>query len=273
MKINQGQTIIHKLNLSTLDRQVTFLINWQNQSSDMKLILKTPNGTLIDTSIALPLKKNNFGKPILYKQGANYKFFRLNFPLQGSLNNQWEGEWEMQVSGTTVPSEEDVALSAYASAPIHLDSSSTLPMIETGDDIILSTRISELDLVVSKLKANAILELPQQSIGNLMSTIKISDHDLKKFMEKNKISSDTAGNKEALKIQYLIQMIKDKNLIPYKKSRIKLYDDGKHQDGTAGDGIFANTMSRSKMPGLYNIQYRIEVKKNGHKKTGKEKKK
>lgn len=225
----QGVTDQKDVVIDSTVSDATFSISWSNSSSTINLVLRKPNGQIVDPTAAAN------DPNVEYVAGSTYKYYRI---IRSTLVS---GVWQMRITGGSVvaadekggiasPSGENyvarVSAQAALTARFYLDRSNYL----TTEPIKFVVTLSDQQPIRSAT-VQVSAQPPSQAAVAMRSGEWISVNgdtvpDPTKVAEFNAIYAQAA-------------------------TTITLYDDGLHGDGLANDGVYANTFSNTFKPGTW----------------------
>lgn len=176
-----------------------------------------------------------------------------------------EGDWDFRIVDDANTEVSLTSAKKYVLVDLHLttDFAFNKGSYVTGDDITLSATIMEGNspVIGSTVEVYADCDIPMEGIGTLFAKTKldwakilkayaVTDQKIKrqpipktgpqKEMEGSNLHLDDL-NKRAVLTKALFQKL-GKNYVDKQNSKLRLYDDGNHNDGVADDGVYANTI-------------------------------
>lgn len=207
----------------------TFSLSWTNSSSTIDLVLRKPNGQIIDPTVAAS------DPNVEYVAGSTYKYYRVIRPTLVT------GVWQIRITGGSVtaagekgviasPAGESytvrVTAQAVLTARFYLDRNSYL----TTEPIKFVVTLSDQQPI-----RNATVQVSVQAPSQAAAAIRSS--------EWINVNDDTVPD--------LAKVAEFNAWYAQPVTTITLYDDGLHGDGPANDGVYANTFSGTNRPGTW----------------------
>jgi hypothetical protein len=246
-KIGTGDTGSMDVGIGEADRSATFLAFWGSSSSDIGIELMRPGSTTAIT----PANAAFHGAT--YVKGDLYAFYKV------PVTKATIGKWKMNVSGVDIPAsigKDKVRLSVMVASDLSFVPSLDKGVYDTGDSVHLSVRLLENGLPASAENMEVEVRKPLDGVGNVLSRRKVPMADLQAML---KASPDALPNMRYAKAAILTE--KDgRPIIGHHKTTIRLYDDGNHGDGAAGDGIWANDFTGTMKEGVYDFYFKAQVR-------------
>jgi streptogramin lyase len=244
-ELTADETVTIPVTVASDEISATFTAYWEGVDNAIDLDLITPSGMVIT-----PKTKNS---RIRYGQHARYAFYQLDYPLSETLASEWAGEWKMRLSGTgQIPNAQNVRYSASAFAEGGAKLNVTFDRLShlTGDKVLVKARLSRGGKPLNGTKINVYCDVPTVGAGNILREGKVKRDELE---EKREIYEDTIGLIDR-KFQILAERAGEV-ILKRGKTSLELYDDGKHGDGKANDGLYANSFIDTKVPGSYTCRF------------------
>jgi len=151
---------------------------------------------------------------------ATYSFIEIVDPEPG--------KWQVELHGTDVSTKEQVNLTVAGQSPLMLNSLATGWHYQPPANVLISVKASEIvnDKTIRPKKISLIAKIRKPKPKPIARE----------------------GNKIEIKLGDLLA-----DAI-FGESEMPLYDDGKHYDGEAGDGVFANVYANAKDQGAYGVK-------------------
>ncbi len=191
------------------------------QGSRVDLHLQTPEGKKIN-----PDNFNNF-PGVSYQKGDTFCFYQVDEPKPGN--------WQATLFGKKIDqSREQVNFTVSGSSPLLVNIFGFQPDYRQGEVIQITAKVLGLfglePEILKDVKVTAEIKKP---VPNLKKMLKRRLIDLGKFL------------------RYALT----------KKKTLTLYDDGRHGDGEASDGIFSAEYKEADENGCYLVTVKCEVKR------------
>ncbi len=225
----QGVTDQKDVVIDSTVSDATFSISWSNSSSTIDLVLRNPNGQIVDPTVAAS------DPNVEYVAGSTYKYYRIMRPALIT------GAWQMRVTGGSVattgekqvvasPSGESyvvrVSAQAVLTAHFYLDRSSYL----TTEPIKFVVTLSDQQPIRSAT-VQVSVQAPSQAAVAMRSSEWIN------------IDGDTVPDPS--------KVAEFNAIYAQPATVVTLYDDGLHGDGPVNDGVYANTFMSTHWPGTW----------------------
>lgn len=224
--IRAGKTLTYDVPVSFDMKKLGFFTNWQGSSMETTLI--TPSGERIH--------KNNVKKWGRYIEGNNHTFFEIDEPV--------EGQWKARIVGHALPHKgEQVNFHCSYESNIYSNILGFQPQYSRRKAVRVGVKLAEVgDNGLSSMKR-----------AKVTAEIKKPSSRLKRLATRR-----TSRNKKEWSIDAkdLVEIIKE---IASLTTKVTLYDDGRHEDMQAGDGIYANTYEDATTNGPYLVTINIEA--------------
>jgi uncharacterized protein YegL len=234
-----AETDPSKVMISQDQMLATFTTYWLDRDHAVNFVLRGPSGKVINMTTDNS-RIRNVSRP-------RYAFYQLQFPLEGDLASEWEGEWKMEVT----PAVDDpvrYGLSVFADQGVTLDATLDKASIVTGEVLTVMAKLKKGDKLIPGANIRVYGDVPVQGSGNILHENQVNIQDLQGM-----IQGDTASLVTA-KIQYLMDQLGGE-IFGRKPTSFQLFDDGRHGDGAAEDGIYANQFSATQTQGSYTFRF------------------
>ena len=220
-----GGTDVKIVGIDPSVREAVFLITWSGSGSDLQLELESPYGNVIDSTTSDP--------NVTFVSGSNSKSFTVKNPPSGS--------WILRVNGGTISSSTLSIPSEILREREH--------WIDTGngdtapDMAFLASEMADYSTTDSDLQFNANV-----TAVTLLTTDVYLDKGNYDQGDSIKIAVSVADTGPITGASVFTNAT-----TPSSSSSFLLYDDGQHGDGALGDGIYANTYTKTKSVGTYSF--------------------
>jgi len=236
--------------ITEADKIAHFILGWTHPAvaKQMNLSITTPG--------LKPITINK-GNVNLYPDiecitGDTYLCFKVRYPLSGDLSGYGPGEWKMAAWMTgTGSTAEEVNLVSFVQSDLKMNANFTKYTYGSGDPITIRAKLNQKGTPITGANVYVDGNLPLKSTGNILSLTKLTktQQDYMKRLQKQKPDLSL----KAAKLKTLLET-SEQNLFPRKKQKgLRLYDDGKHHDLAANDGIYADTFTWTETPGTYSF--------------------
>jgi Mg-chelatase subunit ChlD len=241
--IQKGETITQKVDIDSTINIATFTLTWA--SGTLNLELERPNG--------LKVSPSDFDL-LSHTKGTTYETYTISDPI--------DGEWIMRFTAPIISSSNIgtakgnltvfKTLSSMNETNVTGDNSFTVIATPSEVDDNISREITVLSFDTSNVKA---AQAGISYTGTVTATTNLAVH---MYTDKSKYSLN-----EPIKI--IITLTKagspiigaDVNAVIERPDNVKeslwLYDDGKHDDGVALDGVYANYYTNTDVSGSYTL--------------------
>ena len=249
--------------ITEADKIAYFILGWTHPAvaKQMNLDITTPGPNPVT------INKGNAG---LYPDiecitGDTYICIKVRYSLSGELAGYGPGDWTMSASMSGIGSTpEEVNLVAFVQSGLKMKANYTKYTYASGEPVTIRAKLHQGGIPVTEAKVYVDGDLPLKSVGNILSLTKLTKYQQDYMKKLLKQKSDL--NLKAAKLKTLLET-SDAKLFPRKKEKgLRLYDDGKHNDLAANDGIYANTFTWTETPGTYSFLVTAECKSlDGHK--------
>lgn len=215
----QGVTDQKDVVVDSTVSEATFSVSWSNRNSTISLVLRKPNGQIIDPIAA-------GGDPnVEYVAGSTYVYYRIQAPTLTP------GVWQMRITGGSVTAAGEKGIIASTSGESYVarvtgQSSLTMRFYLDRDNYLtmepmrMIVTLSDYQPVRNAV-VNVVIQWPSQSAQAIPASDWIA------------VNGDTVPDP--------VKMAELRALSAQTPVTITLYDDGFHGDGLAGDGVYANT--------------------------------
>ncbi len=245
VSINQEETKNHSVSITELDDKISFSLSWgdanfaSSQQPPLQLKIITPGGLVIDPTITSSIQD------IDYISGNAYQIYHI----QGDYLAGKTGTWQMQVDANNLQDMQTVYhYSVIMESDLGMDVSFDKSNYGTGDSMLIQASILENKWPASLDKLTVKVRRPDEGPGNWYAKNKATVDEMKKIpMEKDgEILPDVYR-----KYLALTKILDVPYPSTYSETTLILYDDGKHGDGKARDGVYANYLRGIEKEGIY----------------------
>ena len=228
--VQQGETIIHKVDIDPTINIATFTVTWTSGTLDLGL--ERPDGSKVDPSDPDVLS---------HTKGATYETYTIDNPMVG--------EWTMKITAPSTSSSTKTATSDLTNAAEGVITSETNNTMNDNwsTEIDVPARIRS----VQKAVAQAGISYTATVTATTNLTVHMyTDKDKYSLNEPMKII--TTLTKAGIPVigANVNATIERPDTV---KEYLSLYDDGKHDDGAALDGVYANYYTNTNVSGSYTI--------------------
>lgn len=244
-ELAQGQSVYVPVTITSDQTGASFTAYWERFDEAIDFSLISPSGSAITPSTS--------NSHIRFGKHERYAFYQLDFPLGGSLQGQRAGQWKMKLKGNSqIASGQTVrySASAFAEGGSQLDVSFAKPPYLTGVSIPIRARLVKDGRPLLGARVQVYCDTPAVNITTVLHDNKVSAAELKRVRPVKSDSPSLIHSKLAI-----IAKRTRRNIFQRKEGKFTLYDDGKHSDGKARDGIYGNVFDKNKMPGVYSFRF------------------
>ena len=226
------------------DRKVILTAYWEGSNADngAALTLVSPSGKTVSPAVK--------DAHIKYASHPRYAFYELTFPLGGEFAGDHQGVWMMRLAKAPNAGEIRYGVSAFTDSAVEFDVQFSTQASGTGETVMILGRLSKGGIPIPGLRISVYGDVPRAWAGNLLHAAAISPDALD---PKRTVGGDPVGLAEQ-KIA-LLSKRSERNVLVRGSAPLTLYDDGLHQDGKAGDGIYAASFANTKVPGSYTFRF------------------
>lgn len=212
-----------------LTSEAIFTVSFEGRQIDMELT--SPGGVLINRDFAAK------SPTITFTEGNTFDFYTIKSPQAG--------EWRVSIIGVDLPSAGHFTASVQAKSDLKMNVFLNKDEYQSGEPIIVSSKILENDQPVQKAFVFAEIQIPmesyfQQNFTGLENKNSFSEDVPQKRVQSKNFNSAAVQNAG---VQYLSSVM-----------GMELYDDGVHGDGGPDDGVYANILGNTGVDGSYTIK-------------------
>ena len=230
--VQQGETIFHKVDIDPTINIATFTATWT--SGTLNLGLERPDGSNVNPS----------DPGVSHTKEATYETYTIDNPLVG--------EWIMEIT-----------------APITSSSTTTISNLKNAEDSVIANKANnaindnwstEINVAFKMESAQEVLA--QAGISYTATVTATTNLTVHMYTDKEKYSL-------AEPIKIIATLTKAGSPVTEAdvdatierpdtaKDNLSLYDDGKHDDGIALDGVYANYYATTDVSGSYTITVNV----------------
>jgi hypothetical protein len=214
-----GATYYVNVSIDSTIYEATFSVTWSNSASDINLILKMPDGTIIDPTAAA-------SNPLIeYVAGLTYEYYRIKSPIL------MMGTWIMEIIGGTISPSSKGVIATSGGEPY-------TAMVTGRSGLLLrsyldrDTYLTTMDIkVIAALFDHAPITGATVKVDIQMPSPGASQIRALDWIE---VNGDTMPDPASIAELKKMAVSASYTMI--------LYDDGAHGDGEANDGVYANTL-------------------------------
>lgn len=216
-EVFQGQLAQQQVALDAGLFEATLAVTWSG-GNGVDLVLVTPMGTLIDPDVA------ETNPTIDFLSGGTFQYYRVRHPQAGN--------WTMRLYGRSLT--------------LGLPDPVPYTAIVTGQSNTTLNFYTDLNnyLIGDRIHLTAVLA-DEQGISNAQVAVEVTSpvaalESPPPLSQWERIGGDS-------------QPFGKKSLGPTRTQTLSLYDDGQHEDGSAHDGVYANSFEDTAVAGIYTI--------------------
>jgi len=230
--VQQGETITHKVDIDPTINIATFTVTWT--SGTLNLGLNRPDGSKVDPSDPDVLS---------HTKGATYETYTIDNPMVG--------EWIMEITAPGTSSSTKTATSDLTNAAEGVITNETNNTINDN----WSTEIDVPVRIRSRSVQKAVAQAGISYTATVTATTNLTVHmytDKDKYSLNEPMKIITTLTKAGIPVigANVNATIERPDTV---KEYLSLYDDGKHDDGAALDGVYANYYTNTNVSGSYTI--------------------
>ncbi len=237
----------------TLDPKVNRLavtVNWTNPSDTIELARRNSG----DSGAFLPVS-------VAVQKCPRHGFTWVDVAaLYGGEDNVPATEWRVVHKSGDVPQPiPDEKLMIFVDLFVKAEIRFDKDRYRTGDPMHITARLRAGNRPITKARVLVELARPGESLGTFLVT-----HGANYRPGDSGPSDQARPHPKQAMLQDLLRKLQWKALPVLKPTAVfddgsnRLFDDGAHGDGAAGDGNFANTYSDTDMEGTYTWRFRIQ---------------
>jgi len=248
--ISSGRTQILYVPLCDCDRRASFVIYWDNPATQLTLEVVAPDGTVYKPTSSAT------NRLVRYMAQPGYIFYQIAFPPVDTqpgaiIGPPRTGYWQMKVSAVKLAGTTE-RFSANVLVESDFDVKVDVSPPKLGQPLTFIARLRAEGKPVPGARVIATITQPLRGLGNILSKSGLRETDLREMPLDDRFGLDF----RARAIRYLVEKEKrmGRHLIPTKQTKIQLFDDGKHGDGKAGDGVYAAVLPKISVEGVYTVE-------------------
>jgi hypothetical protein len=243
--------------VTSLDTGLVFAIHWDpGDGRDIAANIVLPDSTEIpDYAEGLP------GYYRVSRADGSIYFLFFNDLIRSNL-----GEWRLSLSADDDnPEPVEYNYSVYTRSPLVVDTEFARTSFKTGEYFSGKTRATLWDKPVKDIAVEVSFVAPTNWRGDWNSRQKLSEKELMtlgrgmpteaggiaSWAEDTPLIDRKCAYLQVFRGQTFIELFDD-DLVTR-----RLYDDGRHNDGMAGDGEFNSDFLKAVTPGMYQVLYTI----------------
>jgi hypothetical protein len=244
--IKGGKKVTRKVMVNKNDKKVSFFLSWVTPvKGRLGLSIKSSDGQAITTSTLTP--------GVSFHEGDTYKIITVDksfLKLPGKIG---PSPWIIEINASDNVNNEKYQYSVIMDSALKLKTAFDKKSYGTGDVISISASITEAGKPVTGMKDISVkVTRPEEGTGNWFALNKVNVDDLKKIPEKQGGESLSPLIRKGMLLTEIRKIAFPAQLSPVS---IQLYDDGKHGDKSAGDGIYANQFADTIKEGTYSFYF------------------
>lgn len=255
-KLAAGETAVIPVDIAADETGATFTTYWSEYDDALELELLTPGGAVIDASTP--------GPGIRHVAADRHAFYQVDFPLVGTLAGDGVGRWEMQVKGaSTLPTgaKARYSASAFAEGGTELEASFDRLSTFTGEEVALRARLSRGGHPLTGARVEATCDVPTIGAGNVLRA-RLPGPTGEIYggvgalvdAEASGVTISDPVSAVDLKLARL-ERLAGRPLLTRDTVRLDLFDRGQTGDGAADDGLYANALEATQVPGTYTCRF------------------
>lgn len=205
------------------DHYIKFVVQWETRDRDLfEVSFTTPEGCKVSTE-----KPNNFSM----RRGETYQIVKVPLPFSCDKQKSHEGTWQIQATNSkSISGQEETDIIVFGHSRLYLYAD----VLMQRKTPFLTAKLLDRGHVRPGASIWAEILMPLPQTGD---------------------SERQDGQKNIPDEVYRSKIPKEKRI-----KKVELFDDGKHGDGKAKDGIYGAKLSLNK-PGVYQIRTIAEYRK------------
>ncbi|MFQ5649410.1 MAG: alpha/beta fold hydrolase [bacterium] len=210
--ISQNQSVSYSVPLDGLTSQAVFSMLFEGSDVDLELV--APSGSRITPQVA------SSDPDITYNEGDTYDFYTVSAPQ--------DGEWTLKITGVDVPTPETFFTSVQVNSQLKMEVFPDKEEYSAGEAILLSARLQENGDTIAGASVTVEVVAPSSSV----TLYRLARHEADDDDPRLTWMGDNAAPQ-------------------FVASTFTLFDDGRHGDGQANDGVYANRFTNTASDGSY----------------------
>jgi hypothetical protein len=242
-----GQTATNEVPLTSWAKSATFIVTWARDEAVLDLSIRTPGGSLITAAMGSDPQSG-----VTALAGPTYKALILRFPLGGALAAEHAGQWTAHIhrAQNNQGADEPYSFMVMSDAPLRIRPEILRIPFLTGHIVPLQVKLPLS--TIKQVKVTAQVFAPTIGLGTQLAALKLTEEEVLKRTPDLKTDASIRDRRFLLLKRQL-----GKKPMQITSQPIELHDDGKHQDGQAGDGIYGVELPL-KFEGNYAVRYMVE---------------
>jgi hypothetical protein len=255
--LSPGDQADFEFTVTPLDTGLVFAVHWEpGNDQDIAASIVLPDKTEIQDSA-----ENLSGHYRVSRSDGSVYFMFFKRLIESNY-----GEWQLKLHAADAnPGPVEYTYSVYTTSPLVVSSDFPRAVFKTGDYLNGKTSAKLRDELVKNVSVEVSFVKPENWRGDWISTEELSEEELRIIgegmpTEEGKIARWAEDTPLIDRKCVYLQAIKGKAFTELFDEDVvteTLYDDGKHNDGAAGDGILNNNFLEAVTPGMYQVLYRI----------------
>ncbi|MDR4497542.1 MAG: VWA domain-containing protein [Candidatus Scalindua sp.] len=244
--IKGGEKVTRKVMINKNDKKVSFFLSWVTpRKGRLGFRVKSADGQAVATTSSTP--------GISFHEGETYKIITVDKSFLKLPGKVGSSPWIIEINAGDNVNNEKYQYSVIMDSVLEMNTTFDKKSYGTGDVITISATITEAGRPVSGLKDISVkVTRPEEGTGNWFALNKVNVDDLKKIPEKGGDESLSPLIRKGILLTEIRKIAFPAQLSPV---TIQLYDDGKHGDNNASDGIYANQFPDTKKEGTYSFYF------------------
>ncbi len=240
--IRGGARRSFKIPLNEHDRRVTFYLSWETpQEERLELALTSSDGSPVPMT----------GAGVRFHQGNTHAVLTVDRQFLSIPGKISPNPWIFEVIAGKFRGVEHFQYSVIVDSGLKLRASVDRDSYSTGDTVTITAAITEAGSPLKGLTdVRVVVSAPEDGQGNWLVKNKVSAAELAKIPVKLESEPLLPFQRKA---RYLTEIRK----VPFPGHKVsqgvRLYDDGTHGDKLAGDGVYTNRFSNTKVEGVYSF--------------------
>ena len=233
------------INVSRPDRNVTFVLSWDNPSFDPTLELISPEGVVFHNG-----NLAQFGDAITRINAPAYTLIQVSLPLRIGANQLHAGKWTMRVRN---PTGSAIRFAATAITESEIVEATTIEpsadgIFDLGEPIRLQTQVRGASGPISGANVTARVDAPIASLGNVLASAGITQAEIN-------ATPATIGGEPISQVQRMTMAL-TRRLNKDPMARVTF--PGMPMPETMVPGTYAGIFPSTRLPGHYVFTARTE---------------
>ena len=254
--ITRGATRTVFVPLSDCDHRASFIVYWEKPASQLGVEVVAPNG--MTYTPASPAQN----RLVRYASQPGYTFYQIAFPPSdlapgAVIGPPRAGNWMVRVTGDA-PADRIERFSVSALVESDLEMKVAIDEARIGRPVTVTARLTESGRPVRGALVTARLHSPQRSVGRTLAGLAPT---LRLLARPSAVKEENEIVDRALLVRQLqtLARFRGRPIVPTKETSLQLFDDGKHGDGAAGNGVYGIDIPPLTIDGGYTVEIKAQA--------------